>query len=483
MSDLDLIVIGSGPAGEKGAAQAAYFGKRVALVERAERPGGVPVNSGGLPTKTLRETALYLTSHRRRDLYGIGFDLAPDLTLERMRARAAAVSAVAGDAVRRNLERHDIELVRGTARLGEPGTVVVSAPGGATRTLRAGTILIATGSRPFRPPEVPFDDPDVHDSDTILGIDRIPRSLVVIGGGPVGCEYASVFSALGVHVTLVDRAERLMPFLDEDASGQLAECLADMGLRLLLGSARADVVRRDGRLCVSIGTETLETEKVLFAAGRSGNTEELALQAAGVEMDARGRVVVDHEYRTRLAGIFAAGDVIGPPALASVSAEQGRVAMCHAFDIPFKETVDPLAPVGIYSIPEVAMVGLSANSAAEAGIPHEVGRAQFTLNPRSIIAGTTYGLVKLVFRRDDRRLLGVHIVGEEAAELIHIGQAVLHAGETIDRFIHTTFNLPTRSEVYKYAAYDGLQRLAGQSLHGGAPTANAATTTTGGTGL
>jgi NAD(P) transhydrogenase len=469
MSDLDLIVIGSGPAGEKGAAQAAYFGKRVALVERAERPGGVPVNSGGLPTKTLRETALYLTSHRRRDVYGIGFDLAPDLTLERMRTRAAAVSAVAGDAVRRNLDRHDIELIRGTARLGEPGDVVVTALDGSARTLHAAVVLIAAGSRPFRPPDVPFEDPDVHDSDTILGIDRIPRSLVVIGGGPVGCEYASVFSALGVRVTLVDRADRLMPFLDEDASAQLAECLADMGLRLLLRSPQAQIVRQDGQLRVRAGDEAIDTEMVLFAAGRAGNTEELGLAAAGVAVDPRGRVIVDGEFRTSAPGIFAAGDVIGPPALASVSAEQGRVAMCHAFDIPFKETVDPLAPVGIYSIPEVATVGLSASAAAEAGIPYEVGLSSFSQNPRSIIAGTTYGLIKLVFRSDDRRLLGVHIVGEEAAELIHVGQAVLHAGETIDRFIHTTFNLPTRSEVYKYAAYDGLQRLAGRSLKGGAP--------------
>ncbi|MFO7533401.1 MAG: FAD-dependent oxidoreductase, partial [Candidatus Limnocylindrales bacterium] len=310
--DLDLIVIGSGPAGEKGAAQAAYFGKRVALVERQERPGGAPVNSGGLPTKTLRETALYLTGFRRREVYGIGLDLAPELTLDRLRARAAAVSEVAGRAVRANLERHGIELVQGVARLGADRSVEVRLSDGGDRTLRAPVILIATGSRPFRPAAVPFDDPDVHDSDSILGIERMPASLVVIGGGPVGCEYASIFTALGVQVTLVDRAERLLPFLDGEASEQLRACFTDMGMRLLLASPRAEVARIDGRLRVSLaGDHALDTDVVLFAAGRSGNTEELGLEAAGVELDARGRIIVDAEYRTAAAGIFAAGDVIG----------------------------------------------------------------------------------------------------------------------------------------------------------------------------
>lgn len=470
MSAYDLIVIGSGPAGEKGAAQAAYFGKRVVLVESDSRPGGAPVNRGGLPTKTLRETALYLTGYRRREIYGIGMDLAPELTLDRLRTRAATVSEVAGRSVRINLDRHGIELVQGRARVAPGPTVVVTADDGSTRTLEAGVILVATGSRPLHPPGVPFDDPDVHDSDTILALARMPRDLVVIGGGPVGCEFASIFSALGVPVTLVDRGERLMPFLDPDASDQMRDCFTDMGIRLLIGSPDASIARRDGRLVVSLeGGESLPADMVLFAAGRTGNTDGLGLEDAGVALDPRGRVVVDAEYRTSAPGIFAAGDVIGPPALASVSAEQGRVAMCHAFDIPFKETVDPLPPFGIYSIPEVGMVGHTEPAAREAGIDCEVGRFRFSDNPRSLIAGTTYGLIKLVFRRDDRRLLGVHIVGEEAAELVHVGQAVIHAGEPIDRFIHSTFNIPTRAEVYKYAAYDGLQRLSGRAPGSGAP--------------
>ena len=462
MDHYDLVVIGSGPAGEKGAAQAAYFGRRVALVERAARPGGAPVNSGGLPTKTLRETALYLTSYRRREVYGVGLALAPEITLERMKARAETVSALAGGLVRENLARHGITIHHGEGRLGPDHSVIVTGAAGEEHSLHADRILIATGSRPYRPSDVPFDDPDVHDFDTILALDRLPASLVVIGGGPVGCEYASIFAALGVQVSLVDRGKRMMPFLDAEISDELAACLTSMGVRLVLGSSRAMVSREEGRLHVALSNdEDMSPDKVLFAAGRSGNTEGLALVAAGIETDDRGRIVVDDRFETTMPGVFAAGDVIGPPALASVSAEQGRVAMCHAFEIPFKETVDPLPPYGIYSIPEVAMVGMTEQAAAAEGIDAETGRARFSGNPRSVIAGTTNGLIKLVFRRDDRRLLGAHILGEEAGELIHVGQAVIHAGETIDRFIHTTFNLPTRSDVYKYAAYDGLQRIAG----------------------
>ena len=468
MDAFDLVVIGSGPAGEKGAAQAAYYGKRTAVVERFERVGGAAVNRGGLlPTKTLRETALYLTSFGRREVYGVGLDLTPELTLDRLRARAVAVSDAAQARVRRNLERHAIELVHGLARIGADRTVHVELADGGTRTLQAEVVLVATGSRPFHPPSVPFDDPDVHDSDSVLGLRTLPQSFVVIGGGPVGCEYASILGALGVDVTLVDRSPRLLPFLDAEISAEYASCLSANGVDLILGCPDAPVRREDGRLEVGVSDDrTLAPDKVLFAAGRSGNTEDLGLEDAGVQLDARGLVVVDEQYRCA-PGIFAAGDVIGPPALASVSAEQGRVAMCHAFGIPFKETVDPLPPYGIYGIPEVAMVGMTEEAAAAAGIDSEIGTAPFANNPRSLIAGTSYGMVKLVFRRDDRRLLGVHIVGDEAAELVHIGQAVIHAGESIDRFIHSTFNIPTRAEVYKYAAYDGLQRLDGRPV--GAP--------------
>jgi NAD(P) transhydrogenase len=466
----DMIVIGAGPAGEKAAAQAAWFGKRVAVVDRADDPGGSAVRSAGVPAMTLRETASYLTGFRRRDTYGLSLQLDPALTLERLLTRTAEVIATRTHAVRANLDRHGVQLLRGTARLGPDRSVLVRADRGSERVLRAEVILLATGSRPLRPPGVPFDDPDVHDSETILGLDRIPRTMVVVGGGPVGCEYAAVFTALGVQVTLVDLADRLLPFMDAEICDLLAGSFADMGMRLLLGSGVDAIERVGGRLRVTLaGGQRLHPEKVLFAAGRAGSTDGLGLQQAGVATDARGQVLVDETYRTTAAGIYAAGDVIGAPALASVSMEQGRVAACHAFGIPFKQTVDPLPIHGVYAIPEVAMVGMTEQEARSAGIDCEVGRGWFQHSPRAQIAGATQGLIKLVFRRDDRGLVGVHILGEVAAELIHQGQAAIGAGERIDTFIHRTFNIPTYSETYKYAAYDGLQRLQGKRLRAEGP--------------
>ncbi|HEX5630543.1 MAG TPA: Si-specific NAD(P)(+) transhydrogenase, partial [Acidimicrobiia bacterium] len=449
-------------AGEKAAAQAAYFGKSVAVVEESERLGGAPANRGGIPAKTLRETALYLTGFGRGALYDVTVDYGRDVTLDRLRTRASDESRRAAETVRLNMERHKVPVLRGRGRLEPDHTVVVTGTDGAEARLRGEFVLVATGSRPFHPPGIDFTDPDIEDSDTILDLDRIPTSIVVIGGGPVGCEYASIFGALRVEVTLIDMAPRLLQFLDAEMSQHLEMCFREAGMRVMLGSPLAAVRRTPAGLEVEIGSEVLRPDRVLVVAGRQGNTDGIGLDEVGVERDARGRVVVDADYRTTVPWVFAAGDVIGPPALASVSAEQGRVAACRAFDIDFKDSVDQLAPFGIYSIPEAAMVGMTSEQASAAGIDFEVGKFNFADNPRSRIAGTTYGMIKLVFRRDDRRLLGVHIVGEEAAELVHVGQAVIHSGETLDRFIDTTFNIPTRSEVYKYAAYDGLQRLAGR---------------------
>jgi NAD(P) transhydrogenase len=437
----DMVVIGSGPAGEKAAAQGAYFGNRVAIVERSPSPGGSAVSTAGIPTKTLRETALYVTGFRRREVYGVSLTLDPDTTVAQLRGRTDQVIRTMTEAVRRNIERHGIQFVRGEARLGADRTVHVTGDAGEERLLQGNVVLIATGSRPFHPPGIPFDDPDVHDSETVFEIDRLFGSLVVVGGGAVGCEYASIFTALGVRVALVDA-----------------------GVRLLLGSGRAFVERDDRGLKVRLpsGEET-RPDKVLFASGRAGNTEGLGLGEAGVEVDERNRIVVDDTYRTTAEGIYAAGDVIGAPGLASVSMEQGRVAACYALGIPFKKTVDPMPPFGVYSIPETAMVGLTEEAAASEGIDYEVGRGWFVNNSRATIAGATDGLVKLVFKRDDRKLLGVHVLGDLAAELVHQGQAALHHGGAIDYFIHTTFNVPTESDAYKYAAYDGLQRLQAHS--------------------
>lgn len=459
----DMVVIGSGPAGEKAAAQAAYFGKRVAVVERSPAPGGAAVSNASIPSKTLRETAMYITGFRRRDVYGLRLTLDPDATLTQLRTRTAQVIETMTDAVRVNLERHAVEFVRGPARLGSDRTVHVAVDAGPERVLEADIVLIATGSRPYRPPEIPFDDRDVHDSTTVLEIERPFGSMVVVGGGAVACEYASVFTALGMEVTLVAAGSRLLPFLDGEISELLAQAFFGMGMRLVLGGGMASVTRDANGLLVRLASgEHIRPDKVLFAAGRAGNTEGLDLEAVGVQVDDRNRIVVDETFRTTAEWVYAAGDVIGPPALASVSMEQGRVAACYAFGIPFKETVDPSPPFGVYSVPETAMVGLSEEAAAAQGIDYEVGRGWFADNARATIAGATDGLVKLVFERKDRTLLGVHVLGDLAPELVHQGQAVLNYGGTIDYFIHSTFNVPTESEAYKYAAYDGLQRLQGR---------------------
>lgn len=454
-----LVVIGAGPAGEKAAAQAAYFGHRTAIIERSSQPGGTTVLNGGVPTKTLRETALYVSGFQRRTVYGVGMELDLQTELGLLRSRAAQVVGTMTAAVRQNIERHRIDLIAGTARLAPGRRVIVQGTDGTVRTLQAEVILLAPGSHPFHPPGIPFDDADVLDSETVLQVEQPFESLVVVGGGPIGVEYASIFHALGIHVTLVDNAARLMPFMDGEVSDLVAATFRASGMDVLLQAGRASVDRDAEGLRVKLPAITLRPQKILFAAGRAGNTVDLGLEDAGVETDARGYITVDAQYQTTAPGIYAAGDVVGPPGLASVSMEQGRVAVCHALGIPFKDTVDPLAPFGVYSIPEVAMVGLTEQAASDAGIDYEVGRGWFRTNTRATISGATDGFVKLVFRRDDRHLLGVHILGASAAELIHLAQAVLHFNGTIDYFIHTTFAVPTESEAFKYAAYDGLQRL------------------------
>ena len=460
-----MVVIGAGPAGEKGAAQAAYFDKRVAIVERQERAGGAAAINSWVPSKTLREAALYLTGFRRRDVYeGLSLDLDPTFAVGRLRARSQSVIETITGEVRSNIDAHGIELARGDARLGLERTVHVTGPNGETRDLQADVILVATGSRPFHPPGIDFDDPDVVDSATVLDLDQPVDRLVIVGGGAVGCEYASIFCALGSQVTLVDDRARLIPTMDHAVCDGLADALSDIGVRVTLGAGRVQVRRDDEGIAVEIPSHgVVRADKLLFAAGRVGNTEGLALDEIGVAVDERGRVSVDGCYRTSAPGIYAAGDVIGPPALASVSMEQARVAACHAFGIPFKQVVDPVTPIGVYSIPEVAAVGITEQQAAADGIDYELGIAPFARNSRSIISGNSDGFVKLVFRRTDHRLLGVHILGESATELVHQAQSVLHFDGGIDYFIRAVYNVPTLSETYKYAAYNGLQRLARHS--------------------
>jgi NAD(P) transhydrogenase len=456
----DLVVIGSGPAGEKAATHAAYFGKRVAVVERSLLLGGAVVSNAGVPTKTLRETALYITGIRKRDVYGVRVELDRDRAFEVLRQRTGHVVETMAARVQANLDRHGIEVVRGTARILSPQRVAVTDSAGGETVLETGVVLVATGSRPFHPPGLPFSDPDLNDSDTMLALDRPFDSILVVGGGPIGCEYASILAALDVEVTLVDLGPRLAPALDQEISALLAGALKDLGVRLEFETG-VDAVARDGeglRVLLTNG-ELVRPAKVLVAAGRSGNTAGLGLEGVGVDLDNRGRVIVDENYQTTCPGIYAAGDVIGPPALASVSMEQGRIAASHAFGTELGKGQRYEPPFGIYSVPEAAMVGLTEEEASKRGIDYAVGRGWFTTNSRANIAGATEGLVKLVFRQSDRRLLGVHILGDFASELIHIGQGVMQNQGTIDYFVHATFNVPTWSDAYKYAAFDGLQTL------------------------
>jgi len=453
----DLIVIGAGPAGEKAAAQAAYFGKSVAVIEAEPEPGGAAVHTGTLPSKTLRETALYLSGHRNRQLYGVAVELAPDATVRRLIERKDAIAATASATIRWNLERHRIAYCRGRGRFADAHTVEIEDDG--TR-LWGDYILIATGSRPFRPADIDFSDHAISDSDEILAIDRLPRDLTILGGGVIGCEYACMFAALGVQVTLVDARPEILPFLDLELIARLRQSMAALGIRLVQNVKWTSVVRSGDIIATTLSSgERLETERLLFTAGRVGNTEGLGLDRIGVTPNSRGYLEVDAAYRTAVPHVMAAGDVIGFPALASVSMEQGRVAICRAFGFAYKSAVSQLMPYGVYTIPEVSAVGETEQTAREKNIDVVVGRALYSSNARGQITGDSEGMTKLVVDRATRKVIGAHAIGERATELVHIGQAAIHMEAPVDLFIDMVFNYPTLAESYKYAAYECLMAL------------------------
>jgi NAD(P) transhydrogenase len=453
----DLVVIGAGPAGEKGAAQAAYYQKRVAVIEVEPEPGGAAVHTGTLPSKTLRETALYLSGYHARELYGVAVELDPSATVPRLMSRKNVIIAAESRAFRRNFARHGVEYVPGHARFLDAHTVLVESSGG-KRQLTADYFLIATGSKPHRPPDMDFNDPNLHDSDEVLTIETLPQSLTILGGGVIGCEYACMFAALRTPVTLVDARADILPFLDAEIVARLRKAMDKMGITLIQ-NCRWSSVRRAGAMIATTLSDgrVLESHDLLFAAGRTGNTSELGLDKVGIKPDARGYLAVDEEFRTTAQHVYAAGDVIGFPALASVSMEQGRVAVCHAFDFMYKRTVSKLMPYGIYTIPEVSAFGETEETCKQKGIDYVVGRALFANNPRGTIAGDVEGMIKLLVERSTRKLIGAHVVGERATELIHVGQCAIHLNGTIDVFIDMVFNYPTLSDSYKYAAYDCLK--------------------------
>ena len=457
----DLVVIGAGPAGEKGAAQAAYFGKRVCLIERAPKPGGAAVNTGTIPSKTLRETALYFSGLRQRGLYGVDLRVKQDITIGDFMHRERAVIESEWALIAENIERHNIATIQGAAEFVDSHTVEVTRYGLEPRVVSGDVFLIATGSTPMVPVGYAVDGEVIVDSDSLLMLQKIPSSMVVVGGGVIGCEYACIFAALGVRVTIINARGRLLAHMDADVSDALRQSMtARLGITVLGNVEVRGVEIEDGRAHVTLSDEVvLSTDVVLVSTGRIGNSASLGLGRVGVRVNDRGFIQVDSHYATAVPHIFAAGDVVGFPALASASMEQARVAVCHAFDLKYKRAVSDVMPYGVWTIPEIATVGESEDALVVRGVPYEIGRSSFRLNPRGQILGETDGFVKIVFQQDTQRVLGVTIVGESACELIHVGMTVIAYGGTLDYFIQAAFNFPTLADAYKYAAYDGLQRL------------------------
>jgi NAD(P) transhydrogenase len=454
----DLIAIGSGPAGQSAAELAAFFGRRSAIIEKA-LPGGTVTTTGGVPTKTLRETALYLSGLREGLVYGLTLEASPEVVLETIRARTRDVCALLQDVTARQIGQSGVDYIRGTARLDGARRVVVTDEGGGQRVLRADVVLIATGSRPRRPPGISFDLPGVCDTDTILHRGRLPEDILIVGGGPVGVEFATICRALGARVTVAERGPRLLSAMDREIVGSLTRLFESWGVTTLFETTTHSVVARDRGLEVALSTgETLHHDTVLFAGGRVGQTEGLGLDVAGVALDARGRVRVDAHFRTSAEGVYAAGDVLRPT-LASVAMEQGRAAVCHAFGIPFEGTVDPTPVSAVYGMPEVSGAGLTEEECRARGLDYEVGRSDLALTPRGAIAGRG-GLLKLIFLRGDRTLVGAHCIGDLAAEIVGIGQMAIRCGATMDTIANMSMNTPTYGYAYKYAAFDGLRRLA-----------------------
>ena len=456
-----MVVIGSGPAGEKGAAQAAYFGKRVCLIERAPKPGGAAVNTGTIPSKTLRETALYFSGLRQRGLYGVDLSVKANITIGDFMHRERAVIESEWALIAENIEKHGIYTIQGSARLVDATTVEITRYGLDPRNVTGDMILISTGSSPLAPVGYEIDGEVVVDSDSLLTLQRIPPSMIVVGGGVIGCEYACIFAALGVRVTIVNARARLLAHLGNDVSDALRQSMtAKLGITVQANAEVRGVKVENGRAHVTLSDDVvLSADCVLVSTGRIGNSGQLGLSSVGVKCNDRGFIQVDSHFRTTVPRIYAAGDVIGFPALASAAMEQARVAVCHAFDLKYKTAVSEVLPYGVWTIPEIATVGESEDSLHARDVPYEIGRSSFRINPRGQILGDIDGFVKLIFHREDRRVLGVTIVGETACELIHIGMTVIAFGGTLDYFIQAAFNFPSLADAYKYAAYDGLQRL------------------------
>ncbi|NYJ09684.1 NAD(P) transhydrogenase [Rhizobium leguminosarum] len=461
MLQYDLVVVGSGPAGRRGAIQAAKLGKKVLVIEQGKRVGGVSVHTGTIPSKTLRETALNLSGWRERGFYGRSYRVKEEISADDLRRRLLITLNHEVEVLEHQFARNRVQHIRGKASFVNASTLQVIKDDGEITQVTAASVLLAVGTKPFRPDYIPFDGKTVLDSDELLDIQELPRSMVVIGAGVIGIEYATIFSALDTAVTVIDPKATMLDFIDKEIVEDFTYQLRDRNMKLLLGQ-KADKVEtlEGGKVELTLDSgRRLTTDMVLFAAGRMGATDALNLPAIGLEADSRGRLKVNPEtFQTSVANVYAAGDVVGFPSLASTSMEQGRIAARVAIGAVAKEP-PKYFPYGIYAVPEISTCGLTEEEMKERGIPYECGIARFRETSRGHIMGLDTGLLKLIFSLKTRRLLGVHIVGEGATELVHIGQAVLNLKGTVEYFVENTFNYPTLAEAYKIAGLDAWNRM------------------------
>jgi NAD(P) transhydrogenase len=461
MITYDLLVIGSGPAGQRAAIYATKLGKRSAVVERMRNIGGVSINTGTIPSKTMREAVLHLSGYNYRSIYGMNYKVKEKITMADLAFRVQHVIKTEIDVTEAQLSRNGIDVLPGVASFEDATHVKVTNDGG-TQVYEAKNVIIATGTKPADSPRVPINGRSIVNSDQILELSNLPKSLIVVGGGVIGVEYTCMFAALGVRVTLIEKRPKLLEFADQEIVEALSYHLRDSRVTMRLAEEVESVEELPDFSVVA----NLESKKrisggaLLYAVGRSGNVDQLNLPAVGIEPDSRGRIPVDKDFRTKVPGIFAVGDVIGFPSLASVSMEQGRIAVARAFGNESLLSNPTYYPYGIYTIPEISFIGKTEEQLTDEDVPYEVGVAYYREIARGQIRGDTTGRLKIVFHRETRHLLGVHIIGEGASELLHIGQAVMSLGGTLDYFIDTVFNYPTLAECYKAAAFNGINRLA-----------------------
>ncbi len=460
MERFDLIVIGSGPSGQRAAISTAKNGKKVALVEQREVVGGTSINTGTIPSKTFREAVLHLSGYNYHSIYGMNYKVKEKITMADLAFRVQHVIKTEVDVTEAQLSRNNIEMLTGVASFDDAHHIRVTSSRGAN-VYEADNVLIAVGAKPAVSSKVPVNGRTIVNSDQIINLATLPKTLIVVGGGVIGVEYTCMFAALGVRVTLVEKRPKLLEFADQEIVEALSYHLRDSRVTMRLNEELESVEElADGTVVANLESKKkLSGDTLLYAVGRQGNVDELNLAAAGLEADSRGRIIVDENYRTKVPHIYAAGDVIGFPSLASVSMEQGRIAAARVMGDQALSSNPNYYPYGIYTIPEISFIGKTEEQLTEEDAPYEVGVAYYREIARGQIRGDTTGRLKLIFHRENHKILGVHIIGEGASELVHIGQAVMSLGGTIEYFIDTVFNYPTLAECYKAAAFNGLNRL------------------------